>query len=200
MKPCAILLLGVLSVTVIAQDKVENYVVLTFSTDSNKDNHPSKTFYWLLNSDSIEYGKIHFPVPVYINREYSSDCFEACCEGGVVDFMTTTTATRFEYSKEHIQEQETLASLVVEDRVLIQKIYKKWAKGNKEIVKVFATPVLGRFCFCRVSGLTLKFTGGMKQIAMPQTDFSLDKTFWDSEMGKNLKYADLSHILFWNYH
>ncbi len=201
MKKIIIIFITFLAIQTYGQD-TSDYVILTFISETKGGMHPPRTDYWITKIDSISEVEYSVPLfPTYLNIEYSSDCLEDCCSNKKIDLLTSTTNTKFNFDKLHEKEQKSLLRIVDENKILIQKVRLNWNEyKRKEIIKIYATPISGLFCECRIYGTSLRFADGRKKVLLPNKEFSLINGFWDTEKGKFIKWYDYSKVQSQNYH
>ena len=181
-----------------------DYIIFSFVSETyyKGDKQPANTFNWITAVDSINISNQTIPLyPTYLNLEYSNDCLIRCCDNKKIDFITSSTATNYNYSDQHIKQQEFLQNLVFENMLFVQKIQLNWTEYRyKKIIKVYATPIKGVFCDCGIYGASLRFTDGRNKVFIPNSDFSLMTDFWETEIGQFVKFFDYSHLRAENYH
>lgn len=195
MRKITILILCFIAFKNYGQDN-SDYVILTFVSEDKGGRHPASTHYWIVKTDSISEVGYSMPVfPTYLNMEYSNDCLTRCCDKEKIDLLTSTTKTEFNYTKEHIKQSESLLKLVSENKELLQKIRISWTDQKiRRIIKVYATPVNGRFCECEIYGLSLRFADGRKKVLIPNSSYSIIDGFWKTDKGKFVKFYDFSKV------
>lgn len=171
----------------------DQFLIITYEIDRNKDMHGTFVYFWTTPIDSVNDNGLDL-LPVYIHDFYSSDSYSKCCHGDSIDFIIATTETRYDFNEDYLQQKEYLFDLVDDNRILIQTIKKRWEKGYKETIRVFATPVLGQFCYCQVFGRSLNSTNEREAIYLPNKGFKILNNFWTTEKGSIAKYWDYSRI------
>jgi hypothetical protein len=201
MKSILIIFISLLALKSYGQ-KENDYVILTFVSETKGSNHPARTDHWIVKIDSINEVNNSVPLfPTYLNIEYSKNCFDDCCNDEKIDLLTITTSTKYDFNNQHKIEQKSLLNIVNENKILIQKIRIKWTNYKaKDIIKIYATPIRGTFCECGIYGLSLKFADGQNKVFIPKKGFSLINGFWNTDEGNYVKWFDYSKITPQNYH
>ena len=173
-----------------------NYLILTFISEDKGGRHPASTHYWIVNTDSINEVDYKMPTfPTYLSIEYSSDCLMDCCNDKEIDLLTSTTNTQFNYPKGHIEQVKNLKELVDENKQFLQKIRITWSRQKiKRVIKVYGTPINGKFCECEIYGLSLKFADGRKKVLIPKDSFSFVEGFWETDKGGFVEFYDFSKL------
>ena len=123
-----------------------NYVIISFEMSRSKDTKGIQKFYWITPIDSIKKTDFYL-FPLYLS-EYSKDKLERCVKGDTIDVFTQTTATSYNFDKGYEEAVDSSILLLNKRKVKVQTITIEWTKGFKEEVKVYATPVIGKFCNC----------------------------------------------------
>lgn len=198
-KKLLVLILSLFITCKIGVSQVKNgFIIISFELVKSKQDN-KQVFYWITSVDSID-NKINFSIyPLYF-EEFSSDNLEKCKKGDTVDIFINTSETNFKFDNNYLLQLEQLSSLINDNRTKLQSISLNWfdKNRNKEIVNIYATPILGDFCNC----LQISEKGGSKNLDfktmayMPVSSFVLNKGFWNTENGKVIKFADYSLVDF----
>lgn len=125
------------------------YVVFTFETEKNST-CDKQVFYWITLVDSIE-NKLEFNIYPLFTQEYSKDVIDSCIKGDSVDVFLNTTNSNFEFGENYETQIKYLMSIVNNNKTKVQTVVHMRSQGGikeTEIVKVYATPVIGEFCDC----------------------------------------------------
>lgn len=180
-----------------AQDNQE-YIIVTFVRERNKDNHKEQSYYWILERDRSKVNGFIF-YPLYLEG-YSNNDITKCCGNDTVDIFTITTATNYDFKEDYLNEVENLTKLISDSNKKVQNITKKWEEGYKEKVKVYVTPINGMFCSCFVNKESVKKINGNEMIylPMPSTKFETSKNYWETKKSRDIKFFDYSIIGFVN--
>lgn len=173
---------------------VQKFMIFTFEV-ANKE-FKVRQYYWITPIDSIEKRNAFEVFPLYL-EEYSKDLLERCKVSKDIDVFSASTQTNFNFDDEYNQSIKNLLSLISLNRIKVQTLNKNWQgkEKSKETVKVYATPIIGKFCYCLQTHI--KATFGFKGLAyLPVASFSYDGNFWNSKDGKIVKYVDYSYVAF----
>ena len=194
-KILASLIFLLFSFPIFGQENVD-FVILTFVEEDKGGMHPASTHYWITKLDSVSRVGYKVPVfPTYLRTEYSSDCLVRCCEGEKIDLLTSTTRTEYNYPEKHIEQSENLLKLVNNNREFLQKVRITWGDQKiRRVIKVYGTPIKGRFCECGIYGLSLRFADGKQKVLLPKGKYELIQGFWKSDLGKFIKFYDFSKV------
>lgn len=171
------------------------YIIMTFERTVNKyPQHGIEKFFWIMPVDSI-YDK-HFSIfPLFIDG-FSRNNLDSCCEAQKIDPFTITTQTNYDFDSNYLSEINHLQIIIKSQRKKVQEIIKKWAEDYKEVIKVYATPITGKFCSC-----ILKKDGKKKVeydgiVFIPMSSFSIYKNFVESKKYRFMIFSDYSKINF----
>ena len=109
--------------------------------------------------------------------------------------LTSTTRTEYNYPEKHIEQSENLLKLVNNNREFLQKVRITWGERKiKRLIKVYGTPIKGKFCECGIYGLSLRFADGKQKVLLPNGKYELIQGFWKSDLGKFIKFYDFSKV------
>ena len=158
-----------------SQEK-KHYVVLTFEMDRNKDMHGTFVYYWIAEIDTakqIHELELH---PLFLHDFTSRDQVDSCCSGKPSLIFAVTSESTFDFSKDYHNNLEELRKLVKQNRKNIQTIKKSWPNNYKEEIRVYATPITGSLCECKmIDDWSSTYKG---KVFMPKEAFKIDRTFW----------------------
>lgn len=190
-----ILLFFVLGFYVALAQKSDNYVVITFDVKQRGIDPSNECYYWIVPCDSIKEKKIKL-VPLF-TEGYSLNLYMQCINGDSINPYLFCENENFDFSQEYLNEVETLKDILLNNRIKIQTIKKKWniRKYTREIT-VYASPIIGNFCFCPFWAFEYIDYKGI--IGLPISDFSNAENFWSSPNAKYIKTADFSFFFFIN--
>ena len=131
-----------------AQAPLNRYVVFTFEERYKISPHGTKTYYWLQQADSV----VAYPLrlaPLFLDT-YSQDNLADICQGRPTDPFLVIASTVYEFPAEYLAARDSLQALLRQHRTRLQTICKSWGNGQQAIIRVYATPVTGRFCMARL--------------------------------------------------
>jgi hypothetical protein len=174
-----------------------NYVIITFEMTRSKDPHGNQKFYWIASTDSVRKTDFYL-FPLYLTQ-YSKDKLEKCRKGDTIDVFTQTTATNYNFERGYEEKVDSFISLIDSKRTEVQTITMEWGKGYKEKVKIYATPITGKFCNCIQNHETGKKTDFKGLVFIPLSGFNFDDNFWKSEKSEKIKFANYSSVDFSSY-
>lgn len=186
------ILLLLISTIVNAQNQQGNYVIITLERERTWDMHRVEYSYWLMPSDSLSQSRYKF-INLYMNG-FSKNSFESCCTKDSLA-MYNTTDTNFDLDKDYVNELEMLIGIVKSKRQKIQSIKKDWGKKGSETINVYATPVIGTFCRCRL-GKSVNNVEGVTHVMLPKSGFKLNDNFWSNKGVVALRGYDFSSLPF----
>ena len=191
----ATLIFLLLSLQIFCQEN-KDFVILTFIEEDKGGRHAASTHYWITKLDSVSAVDYKVPLfPTYLRTEYSNDCLKRCCEGEKIDLLTSTTRTEYNYPEKHIEQSENLLKLVNNNREFLQKVRITWGERKiKRLIKVYGTPIKGKFCECGIYGLSLRFADGKQKVLLPNGKYELIQGFWKSDLGQFIKFYDFSKV------
>lgn len=171
------------------QQSTLDYVVITYKVDRNKDQHPSKNYYWIVPVDSLEGNNNFSKFPLYFD-EFSKDDLKSCRENKDLLLFTLLPKEDFNLDEETKSNIKYLKTLIDTNRKKIKKVVKKWSNGYKEKITIYATPIKGDFCFSNLSAVDEKLINYKGTVYLPLKNFSFNKSFFESDKFKEIKYAD----------
>ena len=131
-----------------AQTLLNRYVVFTFEERYKISPHGTKTYYWIQQADSVAAHPLRLAA-LFLNT-YSKDNLDDICQGRPTDPFLVKESTVYEFPAEHLAARDSLQALLRQHRTRLQTIRKSWDNGQQAIIRVYATPVTGRFCVARL--------------------------------------------------
>lgn len=166
------------------------YIVITYELSRTKDSHGVRNFYWIVSVDSLK-DKRALLSPIYFTG-FAKNHFNMCCRSEMVDIFTTTTSSTYDFVEGYEKSVEELTKMVYKQRKKLQTITKEWAGGSKETIRIYATPVLGEFCHCKITkedGGKIDYNG---TIYLPLGNFSISNGFWNSKNAPSILNRDFT--------
>lgn len=175
---------------------IKEYIIITFEKTVNKYSvDGTKNYFWIMPVDSF-YDNQHFLIsPLFIDAISKND-LESCCKGKRIDPFIMTTASKYNFDTNHINQINQLKIILRSKRRKIQDIFKKWTGGYIEEIKIYATPVLGSFCSCSLREETKTEVGYNGLVFIPLNSFSIIHNFEESKKFKYIIFSDYSKIDF----
>jgi hypothetical protein len=148
MKSRIVVFLMFLSIKDFAQiDAARNYIIITFEKKVNKyPQHGVQRFYKIIETDSLVHEDFKFSY--ILMSGYSNDNFELCGKGMEIAPYLKTSMTNYDFDKNYLRGKDSLLFILEHRRRWLQTITKKWSIDLIEEIKIFATPVKGKFCKC----------------------------------------------------
>ncbi len=174
---------------VFCQQSTSEYVVITYEIDRNKDQHPTKSYYWIAPVDSLISQNDLKKYPLYFD-EFSKDDLKDCKENKDLLLFTLVSKEDFNIDNEIKSDINNLKNIIKDNRKKVKQIVKKWANGYKEKIKIYATPIKGDFCFSNLSSNDVKMINYKGLVYLPIGNFSFNKAFFETAKYKEIKYGD----------
>lgn len=165
------------------------YVVITYEIDRNKDQHPAKNYYWIIPVDSLKGNSDLKKYPLYFD-EFSKDDLKDCRENKDLLLFTLVSKEDFNIDNKMKSDIKNLKGIVKDNRKKVERIVKKWANGYKEQIKIYVTPIKGNFCISNLSSNDEKMINYNGLVYLPIGNFSFNKSFFEGDKYKAVKYED----------
>lgn len=183
-----------------AQNKVDDFVIVTIEKETTSKLHPSEIDYWIISRYLWKNYSKDAIVPLYMYGFSLAD-FKECVDGDSLILYNYSRDESFNFDTRYREELDYLVKIVKENRKKVQTIKKKWEEGYKEEIEVFLTPISGIFNFCSmVHADQRSMPEYAKKIGMPVSNFKYDFSFWDSQDFKELKRFDYTELEFVSLH
>jgi hypothetical protein len=183
----------VVSFKTVAQQRGQ-YVIMSFEQTHKISQHGTKKYFWIFAKDSI--GNYDTMPACLFLEGLSATNVSDCCSGKAMDPFLVFAGTDFRTDSLNVQWSSELTRLIQKNRKEIQTIVKTWNQGQKETIKVYATPVTGVFCFSEFHPIGQDRTGYHGLVSLPFSKFHHDAEFWASSKAKYILTRDFSKIPF----
>lgn len=177
-----------------SQNVAGNFVVFTFEDAHKISQHGLKRSYWVVPVDSIRADA--FPASVLLLHNFTRTDLDSCCRGRPLTPFEFAPGVSFHFEPSYGAGVDTLERLIRRHRKAVQRLTKRWETGQREIVKVFATPLTARFCAAPISNLGRFHFGYTGCIYVPQTRFRAFDTFWGTQQAALVLNRDYSRLNF----
>lgn len=173
---------------------VKNYVIITFEQVYAKSFEGIKRTFWIVPADSIFGIETKF-FPLLLSGYFKND-IDSCCMNKEIDpyFSSPTKENYLDTAQE--KALDILQTIVFTKRKKIQTIIKKWSLGNQEQITIYATSVLGSFCFSKFSFTGQKRSGYSDLLYIPYSQIEGDNKFWETSKSKLIMNFDFSKYNF----
>lgn len=169
------------------------YVIISIEDSYKVSQHGTKSYYWIIEVDSLNSYDFN---PSYLFLNLTKQNLDDCCNGIEVDPFLVFPDTQFEEDTLHANDLRVLKDIISVKRKKIMEITKKWSCGQKEVITIYATPVIGRFCrsdFHKIGQQRQEYYG---KIYMPFSSFEYYHDFWEQDKSEFIINSDLSKIDF----
>jgi hypothetical protein len=177
-----------------AQSGPKGYVIISFE-DTWKVSFEGKIIYpWIIPQDSIN--SVDFPLSYLFVSHISTKDVIDCKNGLPIDPGTIFSVPNDTFDVTVNDQIALLKDILSKNKRQIESITKKWEIGQVEKVVVYATPVIGEFCFTgyhKVGKASDRYKG---KVCIPLSSFTVDKTFWENSKSKFVLHRDYSNINF----
>jgi hypothetical protein len=181
-----------------AQEKpTKEYIILSFEREfvvSKMSPHGVQSYYWIIPLDSIKsyrYSVYH----LFING-FSKRNLDDCCNGKEVDpFLVFSNEQKSNDTSNYLA-LDQLHAIIKKNKKELLSVTKKWKTGSKENIRVFATPVSGKFCSSNFHLFGQKRYGYKGKVYIPYSSFNFLQGFWSSQYSKFVINRDFSKIEF----
>lgn len=168
---------------------IDEYVVITYKVDRNKDNHPPTNYYWIVPVDSLNSNNDIKKYPLYFD-EFSKEDLKDCQENKDLLLFTLVSKEDFNIDSKIKADIDNLKNIVKNNRKKVEQVVKKWSNGYKEEITIYATPIKGNFCFSNLSSSDEKMINYKGLVYLPVGDFSFNESFFKTTKYKEVRYGD----------
>ena len=172
----------------------KQFVIITFEDQYKISQHSKKSYYWIVPVDSVKADD--FKLSRLVLNGYSKQVLESSRLGQKVYPYEVTTASSYDFSKAYFEQLSLLESIVYQNRRKVQQVNKVWISGQKETIRIYATPVMGSFCFTKLDNYGVLISAYTGNIYFPYSGFSCNQAFWKSQFAKNIINQDYSTVKF----
>ena len=177
-----------------SQATAGKYVIFTFKDKYKISQHATKSYYWIVPQDSIKsYNTI---LSHLFLKNFSKNDFVDCCNGKDIDPFVVTTNTSYDFDSAYSKSLNELELIISRNTKRLQSISKKWDSGQEEEIRIFATPVYGKFCSSNFHVIGRERYGYEGKVYIPVSSFSYSEEFWKSSAAKFVLAQDFSKIKF----
>ena len=184
----------ILSINTLSQEVFQKYVIITFEDIYNVAKYEKKNYYWIVSQDSIISYNIVLS-HLFIGG-FSKTNLDDCRMGVFFDPYIITQNTNYNFDSIFYCNLTKLENILNKKKKKLQQIKKKWSTGKKEIITIFATPIIGIFCSSDYHILGQQRYGYNKKIYLPVSSFLYSEEFWKSDKAKFILKYDLSKLNF----
>lgn len=171
---------------VFCQEQTSEYVIITYKVNINKGHNHEKNYYWIIPLDSLNDSLSMKKYPLYFDN-FSSDDLKDCRENKDLYLFSYHSDEEFILDDKMQSDINNLKRIVKDNRTKVERITKKWGKGYKEKITIYATPIKGEFCIGNMSSSDEKFTNYKGLVYLPTGNFSYNKLFSESETYNQIK-------------
>ncbi|MBS1600824.1 MAG: hypothetical protein JST75_21570 [Bacteroidetes bacterium] len=195
MKNKLIIFLFLASVTASGQiSDNAKYVVISFEKKVNKySQHGIQNFYWIVQIDSVKDKNFKLE-PLFFR--FSTNDFRDCLKGEKINPFVITDSTNFDFEKDYILSKKNLSQIIEQKKIWVQTITKKWSENLIEEIKVFVTPIIGRFCTCEFMPENQNDRVYSGHIKIPYSSFAFDAGLFGLKNFRFIKFSDYAHMNF----
>jgi len=187
-----LLILGIIQVSL--GQTTHQYVIFSFEQTHKVSQHGLKEYFWILPVDSLK-GYDSQLYPLFL-KGISTDNIVDCCAGKEIDPFLVFENTDFYLDSINSAVISNLINTLRKNSRKVQTIRKVWSSGQKESIRIFATPVAGHFCFSQFHPIGQQRTGYKGVISVPSSLASIIPEFWDTTKSKLILNSDYSKIAF----
>lgn len=180
------------------QDDENKLLIISIEKRTNRSVHKLEKNYWAIPQWEIEGALQEAILPLFIDGYSGTDLTECCQESSL---------TLFNYTKEEDftleDNYEILENIIKKHGKKIQVAKKIWAGGAKEKIKVYITPVEGKFCVCEILDArdnTNAKVGYIGNIVVPFAGLSYAPQFWHSSLDLQIAQFDYLKLPFLQLH
>lgn len=152
----------------------EDYLIFNVIVKDNFSHTGSiNNSFWITKIEDIDNVKTsHKILPLYLLDDLSKDAIVDCLSSKEIDLFTTTFNTDRNFEDKFIAELTSL-NLLLEEKVLLQKITKTWKNKRKVKVSVYVTPISGVFNVCNATSSMKEKFDIPENIVIPNSNFKL---------------------------
>ena len=169
------------------------YVIISFEDTYKVTQHGTKNYYWIIEVDSLNSYDFE---PSYLFFDFTKQNLDDCCNGLEVDPYLVFPDTQFEKDTIYANDLTVLKDILFTKRKKVMDIIKKWSSGQKEIITIYATPIIGKFCRSDFHKIGQQRQGYKGKIYMPLTSFEYYPEFWELNKSKFINNSDVSKLNF----
>ncbi len=175
-----------------AQLEKKEFVVFTVEQSFKISQHDKKVYNFIVAVDSLVNYNYEI-APLYLEG-FSYNNLSDCCSGNPVNPNLVFKNTTYDFKISYLNQLEEFEQLLNKKKKMIQTIKRKWNSGQKEIIKIYYTPVLGEFCSCGF----LDETSTVKKVFIPfsNVEFNLDILNNNKKYILNRDYSCLDYSAF----
>lgn len=188
-----LLCLSLLSATDV-HSQVGRFVVISIEDEYKISQHAVQRYLWIVPVDSLT--RSNFTLARLFLSGVSEDNVKDCCSFRPMDPAVVGETSNFVIGKERLSLFEHLDQTISAKKVKLQTIRKKWVSGQKEEIKIFATPIEGEFCLCDYHPIGQARTGFKGMVCVPKGSGSHYDKFWTTSEAKQLYQFDFSTLDF----
>jgi hypothetical protein len=187
------LFLILVSFKTVGQQRGE-YVIMSFEQTHKISQHGTKKYFWIFSLDSINSYNV-MPACLFLEG-LSADNVSDCCAGKAMDPVLVFAGSDFRTDSLNVRWSSELKTLIKKKRKEIQTIVKDWKDGQKETIRVYATPVSGLFCFSKFHQIGEDRTGYDGLVSLPFSKCDYHGEFWSSSKARYILTRDFSKVSF----
>ncbi|WP_165768375.1 hypothetical protein, partial [Hymenobacter amundsenii] len=158
--------------------ELDNYIVITYEWKVTPSQHGTKLYYRVARTDSIQNMTQYLP-PLYFEG-FATQALRECCSNSSSEIFSLRQNSDFDFDNSYILMMSKLKNVIDKNRVKVQKIDKSWPNGHRERITVYATPIVGKMCTCKMTGYDTLISKYEGVFYMPLSDFSLDNKLWEN--------------------
>lgn len=178
-------------------NKIGNYIIVTYERSYNKAIHKSQSYHWIINADSLQEVSAQLS-PIYFTG-YSKTLLDKCLENKIVYPFDTFKNDKYDFTKDYLKTQEGIENIVNEHKVKILTVRKKWIDGLKERIRVFVTPIKGEICNCPIDKESSKNINYYGNIYLPIKNINYNQSYNVDELDifslqNKMRLANVSNV------
>ncbi|WP_026706150.1 hypothetical protein [Flavobacterium soli] len=174
---------------VFCQQSTSEYVIITYEIDRNKDQHPTRNYYWIVPIDSLTGDRDFKKYPLYFD-EFSQNDLNDCKGNKDLVLFTLVAKEDFTIGDKIKSDIEKLKYIVEDNRKKVESVVKKWTNGYTEKITIYVTPVKGDFCCSNLSSNDEKMINYKGLVYLPIGNFSFNEPFFESDKYKEIINED----------
>ncbi len=175
----------------LAQSPIHKYVIITFEDVYKQSQHGVKSYYWIVNQDSIK--SPDFKMSFLFLSNFSKSDLIDCCNGKDIDPLAVfQNRSDGIFDQTYYKKLEQLKLLIKTKRIRLQTIRKNWQSGQQEVITVFATSIQGNFCSSNFHVLGQQRYGYKGKVFIPNSSFTYSDDFLNSKDAKLILNQDFS--------
>lgn len=175
----------------IAQDSIQNYVVVTYERERSKGDHGVEVFYWMVNLSELDWDRTKL-YPLYLN-DFSKNQLNNCINGSETLIFSVTSKDNYDFDTSYKNQIDKLIKIIKDGRRKVQTNKKILKGGLKETITIYLTPVSGSFCSSLMFEKDADMMGMSNQyLYMPVHSFNVYSAFWESDIKDHPFFNDLT--------